>query len=128
MPEEGRTLEERAALFASRCIAVCERIPRGRVGGAHLRDQLLRSATGVAANYAEAEEAESRPDFIHKTKLAMKELAEARMWLRILAAGRYFDASHLAPLVDESLQLSRIMGKGVSTARRRLREEGEALE
>ena len=71
---------------------------------------------------------ESRPDFIHKMKLAMKELAEARMWLRILAAGRYFDASHLAPLVDESLQLSRIMGKGVSTARRRLREEGEALE
>ena len=34
----------------------------------------------VAANYAEASEAESTADFVHKMKLAMKELKESRVW------------------------------------------------
>jgi len=46
-----------------------------------MADHLLRSATSVAANYAEASEAESTADFVRKMKLAMKELKESRVWL-----------------------------------------------
>ena len=46
-------LEERVAGFAARAISVCEALPP-KMGSAHLRDQLFRSATSVAANYAEA--------------------------------------------------------------------------
>ena len=74
----------------------------------------------VAANYAEAEEPESREDFIHKMKLAMKELAETRCWLRILGASGYIDAKRLEPLIAESLELTRMMGASVSTARSRM--------
>ena len=63
-----------------------EAIPGNRLKSGHLKDQLFRSATGVSANYAEAEEPESRRDFVHKMKVAMKELSEARSWLRIIAA------------------------------------------
>ena len=79
-----------------------------------------RAGTSVAANYAEAEEPESREDFIHKMKLAMKELAETRCWLRILGASGYIDAKRLEPLIAESLELTRMMGASVSTARSRM--------
>ena len=55
-------LEMRVAQFAARTIAVCEALPK-RVGSDHLRDQLFRSSTSVAANYAEACVPESRKDF-----------------------------------------------------------------
>ena len=59
-------------------------------------------------DYAEAEEPESREDFVHKMKLAMKELAEARCWLRIIGESGYLPPERLAPLVEESRELSRL--------------------
>ena len=53
-------------------------------------------------------------------KLAMKELAETRCWLRILGASGYIDAKCLEPLIAESLELTRMMGASVSTARSRM--------
>jgi four helix bundle protein len=49
---------------------------------ARLRDQVMRSATSVAANYAEARGAESRRDFVHKMQISRKELRETLVWLR----------------------------------------------
>jgi len=43
--------------------------------------QLRRSATSVGANVSEAQRAQSRADFIHKMKLAQKELLETEYWL-----------------------------------------------
>ena len=73
-----------------------------------------------AASARTAEEPESREDFIHKMKLAMKELAETRCWLRILGASGCIDAKRLEPLIAESLELTRMMGASVSTARSRM--------
>ena len=125
MQEKGRGLEERTALFAARIVNVCEAIPPGRLKSGHLKDQLFRAGTSVTANYAEAEEPESREDFVHKMKLAMKELAETRCWLRILGASGYIDAKRQEPLVEESRELSRMMGASVSTARSRMEAKVE---
>ena len=119
MQKEGK-LEERTSLFAARIVNVCESIPSERLKSGHLKDQLFRAGTSVAANYAEAEEPESREEFIHKMKLAMKELAETRCWLRILGASGYIDANRLEPLVEESLELTRMMSASVRTARSRM--------
>ena len=101
--QERQGLEERVPLFAARCVNVCEAIPAKRLKAGHFKDQLFRSATSVSANYAEAEEPESRKDFIHKMKVAMKELAESRSWLRIIAASGYLDKKRLDPLIDAPL-------------------------
>ena len=53
--QRGKELEERIPLFAARCVNVCEAIPAKRLKAGHFKDQLFRSATGVSANYAEAE-------------------------------------------------------------------------
>ena len=115
-------LEMRVAQFAARVIAVCEALPN-RTGSAHLRDQLFRSATSVAANYAEACVPESRKDFAHKTNVALKELVESRMWLRIIALKQYVEPSSLEKLLAETEELIKILHTSVKTARRNLAEE-----
>ena len=112
-------LEERVASFAARAITVCEALP-SKVGSAHLRDQLFRSATSVAANYAEASVPESRKDFAHKMSIALKELVESRMWLRIVVMKAYLDPNTLQSLLAETDELVRIFQASVSTARQRL--------
>lgn len=46
-----------------------------------LANQLLKSATGIGANVREAQNAESKTDFIHKMKIAAKEADETEYWL-----------------------------------------------
>ena len=55
----------------------------------------------------------------------MKELSESRSWLRIIAASGYLDEKRLEPLIAESLELTRMMGASVATARRKLEQEGD---
>lgn len=66
-------LEERLIQFTVRILALVEGLPATRVGN-HVAGQLVRSGTSPVANYSEAESAESRDDFVHKLKIALKEL------------------------------------------------------
>lgn len=120
--ERSVALEERVAQFAARAIAVCDAMPN-RIGAEHLRDQLFRSATSVAANYAEASVPESGKDFAHKLEIALKELVESRMWFRIIALRHYADPDSLAPLFQEADELIRIFHSSIMTTRRRLASE-----
>ena len=112
-----KSLELRIAEFAARAISVCEAMPQ-RIGSAHLQDQLFRSATSVAANYAEACVPESRRDFAHKTNIALKELVETRMWLRIISCKGYIKPELLDALLTEVEELVKILHASVKTARR----------
>ena len=113
-------LEDRITKFAARCVKVCEALPVKRIGSANFSDQLFRSSTSVAANYAEATQAESRKDFVHKLKIALKELTESRTWLKIIAEAGYVGKSSLTALIGESDELMRILSSSVITARRGL--------
>lgn len=114
-------LEQRVADFAARVIGVCEKLP-DRMGSRHLQDQLFRSATSVAANYAEACVPESRRDFAHKMGVALKELVETRMWFRIIAKREYIKPELLVNLMDELEELVKIFHSSIKTARRNLEE------
>ena len=112
-------LEDRIVKFAARCIKACGALPEKKIGSNSLADQVFRSATSVAANYAEAAEAESRKDFIHKLKIAMKELSETRVWLKIIVESDYIEHRKLDALIGESVELTRILSASVITARNR---------
>lgn len=109
-------LEKRVAAYAARVISVCEALPK-RTGAGHLQDQLFRSSTSVAANYAEACVPESRRDFAHKVNIALKELVETRMWLRIIALKRYVEPDQLESLPCETDELIKIFNTSVKTVR-----------
>ena len=81
---------------------------------------MFRSSTSIAANYAEACEAESAKDFVHKLKVAMKELSETRIWLRLIGEADYVEKSKLSDLIGESRELSRILSASVITAKKKV--------
>ena len=124
--ERAERLGERLASFAGRRLDLLEALPRGRVGVANFRDQLARSATSVAANYAEACAPESRRDFASRMAKALKEAKESRMWLFLISRRGFFAEGRTKPLLDEANAIVRILGKGVSTTRRRMAEESGA--
>ena len=78
-----------------------------------LINQIIRSATSVGANYAEANNSSSRADFKNKIYISKKEIAETRYWLRILA--RLLPDQDFAVLESESKQLNLILQKIIST-------------
>jgi four helix bundle protein len=65
--------------FALGIIAFCEILENKRKF--IVANQLLKSGTSIGANIHEAQNAESRADFIHKIKIAAKELEETKYWL-----------------------------------------------
>ncbi len=77
-------LEERTAKFAEMIIDLGRSVHRDPVTSP-LVSQLVRAASSIGANYAEADAACSKKDFKHKIALCKKEARETRHWLRLLA-------------------------------------------
>jgi four helix bundle protein len=77
-------LEERTARFAEDIIDMVKKLPKNSI---NLRpiEQIVGSSGSMAANYCEANEAESKKDFIHKVGICKKETKETRLWLRLIA-------------------------------------------
>lgn len=119
--EKPRRLSERTVDYGLAAIDYCEGLPRN-FSGRHVADQLLRSATSVAANYAEASEAESPADFIHKLRLALKELKESRVWL--LFGERIDPTRSVDALRQESHELMLMISSSITTAQRRAQQVG----
>jgi four helix bundle protein len=78
-------LEERTALFGECIIAFAKRVVITPVTRS-LINQVVRSATSIGANYCEADDSESKKDFLHKIRLCRKESRETKHWLRMIAA------------------------------------------
>jgi four helix bundle protein len=109
-------LSERLWDFAARVAKVVDNLPETRVGR-HVAGQLVRCGTSPAPNYDEGCNAESRADFVHKLKVALKDLGEARGWLRFIGKADLLPSFKLVDLVEECQQLCRILGRSVSTAK-----------
>jgi four helix bundle protein len=82
--------------------------------------QLLAAGTSAGANAAERDGGSSHNDFIAKKRIALKEAKETRFRLRVCRRCDFLDTS-FDPLVHESDELVRILGKIVSTAVRNRR-------
>ncbi len=115
-------LQERLIGFSIRVLNVVEILPDSRAGN-HVAGQLVRSCTSPAANYGEAQSAESRKDFIHKMKIALKELRETFVWLLIIRRKPLVDVSDkLASIIEENNELISIFVVSITTAQKNLKK------
>ena len=111
-------LEERLLQFTERLIDVVEALPATRIGS-HIASQLTRCGTAPLANYGEAQSAESRADFVHKLKVSLKELREARVWLLLVQRKQMAGPpSNLNPLLGECEELISILFASIRTAQK----------
>lgn len=114
--KQADELEDRLIDFAVRVIKVADALPE-TPAGKHISRQLLPSGTSPAPNYAEARGAESTADFVHKLKVALKELHETSVWLRMVCRTGLKKTELLDELIDENQQLCRILNASVKTAK-----------
>jgi len=110
-------LADRLLTFAVSVIKIVNDLPKDRVGK-HVSYQLLKSGTSPGANYEEARGAESTRDFIHKLRVALKELKESRFWLKLIKAVPLIDPDRVVPLLQECEELIAILAKSIITARK----------
>ena len=80
--------------------------------------QLLKSGTSIGANSLEAQNAESKADFIHKIKIAAKEADEIQYWLIMLCeySASYPDCKNLSNKLEE---IQKVLNKILGTAKRK---------
>ena len=113
--KKANEIENRLIDFAVRVIKVADALPKTRAGK-HMAGQLLRAGTSPAPNYAEARGAESNADFVHKLRIALKELNESCVWLRMICRTELLNQTRLEDLIDENEQLCRILNASIKTA------------
>jgi four helix bundle protein len=109
-------LEERLIDFAVLIVEIVNEITESKAGN-HLAGQLVRSGTSPALNYGEAQSGESRKDFILKMKIALKELKETYVNLRIIKkSGLCSSKIKIDSALKENNELISIFVKSVNTA------------
>jgi four helix bundle protein len=109
-------IQDRLVDLAIAIVNLAAHLPR-TPAGQHVAAQILRSGTSPAPNYGEARGAESRADFVHKLRVALKELNETAIWLQIIRKSRMTQLE-LDGLIKENQELSRILVSSIKTASR----------
>src|SRR5437867_2628154 len=110
-------LEERTAKFGEAVIGFARRIPMNPVN-TPLISQLVRAGTSIGANYCEADDAESKKDFLHKIGICRKETRETKHWLRMIATAEPAMKTELRTLWQEAKELHLIFVAIVRKGRR----------
>ena len=121
------SLEDRFIEFAAVVMNIVDSLPDSRPGN-HVLTQLLRSGSSPAPNYAEALSAESRRDFIHKLGIALKELRETHVWLRIVKRMQFLPENlMLDHAIAECNELTAILVASINTAKKNLGKRQESV-
>ena len=74
-----------------------------------LSKQLLRAGTSIGANVREAQNGESKADFIHKLGIAQKEADETLYWLELLKATDYLKSNEFDSMHHDGTELLKII-------------------
>lgn len=83
-----------------------------------ISNQLLKSATSIGGNVHEAQNAESKNDFIHKFKIAAKEIEETRYWLTLCQHSKNYPDCEF--LMNDLHTIDKIVSKIISTSKQQL--------
>ena len=117
---KGDDISNRLLEFAVRIIKLVDALPNTLVGR-HIGGQVLGSGTSPGANYEEARGAESKADFVHKLGIVLKELSEARYWLKLLIKSKLIPSKRIESVFSEADELCKIIGKSVITVKKKQR-------
>ena len=111
-----RKVEEKSFQFAIRIVRLYQYLTDSK-REYHLSKQLPRSGTSIGANVAEAQQAQSRADFISKLSISLKEASETDYWLRLLNATEYLSDSEFISVHSDCTELEKLLTAIIKTAK-----------
>jgi four helix bundle protein len=112
--EKITDIRERTFAFAVRIVKLCKYLEKNSDIAKSVINQLLDAGTSVGANLEEAQAGQTKPDFIHKNTISLKEARESNFWLRLILATSNFDEkvkTGIEELREESLEITKIIAK-----------------
>ena len=116
MASQQQDLRDRTKKFAVRIVRVYRALPF-KTDAQVLGKQLIRSGTGVAANYRAACRSRSKAEWIAKIGIVVEEADETVFWLEMLSECDIVQQKKLEPLMAEAHELSAIFTASQFTAR-----------
>ena len=87
-----------------------------------LSKQLLRSGTSIGALVREAEQAESKLDFIHKLAIAQKEANESDYWVELLFQSEYINEIQYQSLKSDIVEINKILASIIISTKQNLKK------
>ncbi|HOT65264.1 MAG: four helix bundle protein [Dysgonomonadaceae bacterium] len=104
--------------FAMQIVSYCESLEKNK--RFIIANQLLKSGTSIGANVREAQNAESITDFLHKMKIAAKEVEETEYWLLICDNAKNYPP--IADLLPTLNSIKKILAKIISSTKKKINE------
>jgi four helix bundle protein len=111
-------LKDRTKSFAHRCVKLAISLPKSTLG-IHVRGQLIRSATSVAANYRAACLAQTKAGFIAKLSIVIEEVDETYFWMEFVVDENLLSQEMASALIQEAKELTSILIASRKTAKKR---------
>ena len=79
--------------------------------------QILKSGTSIGANVSEAQQAQSKADFISKLSIALKEAKETEYWIERLFNGNYLTEKQYNSILVDSIELIKLLTSIIKTTK-----------
>jgi four helix bundle protein len=108
-------LIKRTKKFAHRCVKLAMALPETALGR-HLKGQVIRCSTSVAANYRATCLSQSKASFVAKISIVLEETDEAAFWLEFIIDEKLLTKSQVEPLLKEAEELTSIFASSRITA------------
>lgn len=112
-------LIERTKSFAHRCVKLAVVLPKTALGN-HIKRQLIRCSTSVAANYRAACHGQTKAAFVHKISIVIEEADESEFWLEFIIDEKLKSKKMVEDLRKEAYELTSIFIKSRKTAQKNL--------
>lgn len=109
-------LKERTKKFAHDCVKLALKLPNTFLGN-HIKGQLMRCSTSVAANYRAACLGQSKATFISKISIVIEEADESEFWLEFMIDEKLLSIENVQPIRNEAHELASIFISSRMTAR-----------
>lgn len=110
---------ERAFEFASRILKLCERLWSRGPSGRHIASELIRCGPSIGANAEEAQDAQTKPDYVAKMSISRKESRETRYWLRLALHNQIVTKAEATWELQEAMELRAMIVRAIITAQSR---------
>ena len=109
--------QDKSFQFAIRIVKLCKVLRNDRAEYV-LSKQLLRSGTSIGANIAEAQQAQSRADFLAKLNVSLKETTETIYWLRLLEATDYLSEAEYKSVISDCVEIEKILTASIKSLKK----------
>ena len=111
-----KAIQEKSFHFAVRIVNLCKFLQNEKQEYI-LYKQLFRCGTSIGANVAEAQQAQSRADYVSKLNIALKEACETDYWLRLLHETNYLTESAFQSVISDCRELEKLLISIIKTAK-----------